>query len=137
VEDTAAVLLEFASGALGTLIVSGTAASPSSWELGSGENPFYPQQNENCYLISGTKGVLTVPKLELWRCAGDKGCGAPLSCEGIKVSATDPLVRQLRHFCNVICGMETPRITGADATRTLAVQAIHESAQTGRVVNLN
>jgi predicted dehydrogenase len=138
VEDTAVVLLQFASGALGTLTVSDTAAAPWSWELTSGENPFYPRNDENCYLISGTEGAISVPKLELWRYGTAKGWGAPLSCERIEVAAVDPLVRQLRHFCRVIRGEEKPRITGADATSTLAcVQAIQEAARTGRAVKLS
>jgi predicted dehydrogenase len=138
VEDTAVILLHFANGALGTLTVSDTAASPWSWELTSGENSFYPRNAENCYLIAGTEGALTVPKLELWSYGAQKGWGAPLSTERIQVEATDPLVLQLRHFCAVVRGTETPRITGADATRTLiAVEAIQKAARTGSTVNLN
>ncbi len=138
VEDTAVVLLRFASGALGTLTVSDTAAAPWSWELTSGENPFYPRNDENCYLVAGTEGALTVPKLELWRYGAAKGWGSPLSCERIEVAAVDPLVRQLRHFCRVIRREEEARITGADATRTLAaVQAIQEAARTGHAVKLS
>ncbi|MEP6657314.1 MAG: Gfo/Idh/MocA family oxidoreductase [Betaproteobacteria bacterium] len=138
VEDTAVVLLQFANGALGTLTVSDTAASPWSWELTSGENPFYPRIDENCYLIAGTEGALTVPKLQHWRYGAAKGWRAPLSCEPIKITPADPLVRQIQHFCRVIRGEEPPRITGADATRTLAcVQAIQDAARTGRAVKLN
>jgi predicted dehydrogenase len=138
VEDSAVVLLQFASGALGTLTVSDTAVSPWSWELTSGENPFYPKNAENCYLISGMEGALAVPKLELWRYGAEKGWGSPLSCERLEVAATDPLVRQLRHFCSVVRGVESPRVTGADATKTLAaVQAILEAARTNRAITLN
>ena len=42
-------------------------AAPWSWEMTSGENPAYPRQEENCYLIAGTEGALSIPKLELWR----------------------------------------------------------------------
>jgi hypothetical protein len=73
VEDTAVVLPQFASGSLGTLTVSDTAAAPWSWELTSGENDFYPRNAENCYLIAGTDGALTVPKLELWCYGAAKG----------------------------------------------------------------
>ena len=79
-----------------------------------------------------------MPKLELWRYGMAKGWGFPLSCERIEVTAVDPLVRQLRHLCRAIRGEEEPRITGADATRTLAaVQAIQEAARTGRSVKLD
>ncbi len=137
VEDTAVILLRFAGGALGTLTVSDTAVAPWSWELTSGENPFYPRNDENCYLISGTEGALSVPKLELWRYAEEPGWGAPLSRECLEVGASDPLVRQLRHFCAVVRGETEPKISGRDAVRTLlAVQAVFEAARTGRTVDL-
>jgi predicted dehydrogenase len=139
VEDTAVILLRFAGGALGTLTVSDTAVSPWSWELTSGENPFYPRNAENCYLIAGTDGAVTVPKLELWRYGTQKkGWDVPLLREIIEVPRTDPLVRQLQHFCRVVRGDESPRVSGADAVKTLAaVQAIFEAARTGRSVSLD
>jgi predicted dehydrogenase len=44
-----------------------------------------------------------------------------LSREILKTDKADPLVRQLQHFCRVIRGEEAPRVSGADATRTLEV----------------
>jgi len=45
VEETAVILLRFASGALGTVNGSDSVVAPWSWELTAGENPAYPQQN--------------------------------------------------------------------------------------------
>jgi predicted dehydrogenase len=138
VEDTAAITLRFASGALGTVTLSDTVPAPWSWELTTGESPIYPQRSENCYLFAGTAGSLTVPKLELWRYRDEQNWTAPLERETIEVAAEDPLTRQLRHFARVIRGEEAPRITGADATRTLAATlAVSESAATGRAVTLH
>lgn len=138
VEDTAAILLRFANGALGTLTISDTAVGPWSWELTSGENPFYPRNDENCYLISGTQGALTVPKLELYRYDVEhKGWGFPLLRERIAVNTSDPLLRQIRHFCEVIRGEVEPKITGRDAVQTLiAVQAVFEASRTGHTIEL-
>lgn len=138
VEDTAVIALRFASGALGTLTVSDTSVSPWSWELSSGENPFYPRNDENCYLISGTEGALTLPKLELWRYRAEPGWGSPLQYERLVIETTDPLVRQIRHFCAAVRGEVEPKITGRDAVRTLlAVQAVFEAARTGHTIELD
>jgi predicted dehydrogenase len=140
VEDTAVVTLRFAGGALGTLTISDTAVSPWSWELTSGENPFYPRNDENCYLISGTEGALSVPRLELWRYRGEagKGWGSPLFRERLAFEAADPLARQIGHFCAVVRGEAEPVVTGRDAARTLrVVQAVFEAARTGRIFELD
>jgi predicted dehydrogenase len=138
VEDTAAIAIRFAGGALGTITLSDAVAAPWSWELTSGEAANYPQRPENCYLFAGTEGALAIPKLELWRYAGEKGWSAPLSCELLQVAPEDPQVLQLRHFCRVIRGDEAPLVTGADATRTLAATlAIRDAARTGQRVDLD
>lgn len=137
VEDAAAVALRFTGGALGTVTLSDAVAAPWSWEITSGENPFYPQRPESCYLFAGTEGSLAVPALALWHYPGERGWGAPLACDRIEVAAADPLVRQLRHFCRVVRGEAEPRITGPDATRTLAATlAVHRAAESGRPVAL-
>ncbi len=120
VEDTAAAVLRFESGALGTLVLSDAAAAPWSWELTSGENPSYPQQPEDCYLIAGTAGSLAVPSLRQWRYRGERSWIAPLTAERPDRPKADPLERQLAHFCQVIRGEATPIIDGRDAFRTLA-----------------
>jgi predicted dehydrogenase len=137
VEDSAVVTLRFAGGALGTATVSDAVAAPWSWEVTSGENPMYPRQQENCYLFCGTEASLALPALELWSYEGKRGWHAPLSRERLEVAHEDPLVRQLRHFCRVVRGEEKSRISGADATRTLAATlAIHEAAASRRPVTL-
>jgi predicted dehydrogenase len=129
VEDTAAIALRFANGALGTLTVSDTAAAPWSWELTAGENPAYPRQEGSCYFFSGTGGALAVPGMTLYSYGEQKGWYAPLGRSTLEVERADPQVRQLQHFCRVIRGEEAPRIDGADATRTLAViEAIRRAA---------
>jgi predicted dehydrogenase len=129
VEDTAAIAIRFANGALGTLTVSDAVPAPWSWELASGENPVYPRQEASCYFFTGTQGALSVPDMTLFSYGDKKGWTVPLSKKTIEVTREDPQVRQLRHFCRVIRGEEAPRIDGADATRTLAVvEAIRKAA---------
>jgi len=121
VEDSAAIALRFASGAVGTLTISDAVAAPWSWELTAGENPAYPREQQSCYFFTGTEGALAVPGMTLFTYGEKKGWHAPLGKRTLEVEREDPQVRQLRHFCRVIRGEEAPRIDGADATRTLAV----------------
>ena len=138
VEDSAAVAFRFAGGAVGTATVSDAVAAPWSWEISSGENPVYPCEHENCYFFSGTSGSLALPAMELWSYRGKSGWHAPLTKEAIAVKDEDPLVRQLRHFCDVIRGKEKPRIDAEDGLRTLAaLQAVNQAASSGRPVVLS
>jgi predicted dehydrogenase len=135
VEDTAALLLKFANGALGTVTLSDATPAPWSWELSSGENAAYPKQDQPCYLFAGTRGSLAVPNMELWSYPGEGGWYAPLSRTEVAVASLDPLVEQLRHFLAVIARRETPLVSVEDAMGTLAViEAVNEAARTGQSI---
>lgn len=138
VEDTAAINLRFANGALGSFLLSDTAASPASWELTSGENPAYAHQADtHCYLISGDRGSLAVPTMQLRRYAGECSWFEPLELRQLPVEPADPLARQLAHFCAVIRRETPPRVTARDATESLRVTlAVAQAARSGRPVTL-
>jgi len=137
VEDTAAILLRFRSGALGTISISDTVAAPWSWELTSGEDKAFPRTDQSCYLIGGTEGAISVPRLELWRHSSEKAWWGPIQAECRIAPEQDPLVLQLRQFCRVVRREEPPLLNGREAMKTLeATLAIKESAATGRVINL-
>lgn len=137
VEDTAAAVIRFESGALGTLIVSDAVSAPWSWEWTSRENPFYPQESQDCFLVSGTKGSLAVPSLDHWWHEPGQGWGDPLTRRRITVTPADPYVEQMRNFADVIRGKAEPIVSGAQGTRTLAATlAITESAAADRPVRI-
>jgi predicted dehydrogenase len=121
VEDTAAIVARFESGALATILVSDIAAGPWSWELTSGENSAYPKQSENCYLIAGTEGSLAVPLLQLWSYKGKAGWHDEIVRDTLAVETADPFERQIRHFVDIIRGSAEPLVTLEDALRTLEV----------------
>lgn len=132
VEDTAAVLLELANGALVTVSLSDTAVAPWSWDLSSGELPNYPAQPApvTSHFLSGTEGSLTLPGLDLWRYDGQKSWFAPISRQTLPITRESPYLRQLRHLRDVVRDGAKPLIDAADATRTLrATLAVHEAAR--------
>ncbi len=137
VEETAAIILRFANGALGTATVSDAVTAPWSWELTSGENPAYPQQDQACYQIGGTHGSLSLPQLEVWRNPGQRGWWEPLTRERVPYAPEDPLVRQIRHFCAVIRDGAAPLMSGREGLNTLRViEAIQLAVATGDLVQV-
>jgi predicted dehydrogenase len=136
VEDTAAVNLRFAGGALGTFMLSDTAASPRSWEQTSREDPaFAHHADEDCYLIAGTRGSLAVPTMRLTTYRGEPSWWEPSARSVAEVERADPLSRQLEHFCAVLRGEAEPLVGARDAIQTLrATLAVAEAARTGGMV---
>jgi predicted dehydrogenase len=134
-EDTAAVLMRFEAGALGTFSLSDTVASPWSWEITAGENPAYASTPQSCYMIGGTEGSLSVPDMRLWRHEGEGHWKQPISATSFPELKTDPLVAQMRNFVNVIRGSEPPLVSGEEGLMSLAVvEAIKKSAESGETI---
>jgi predicted dehydrogenase len=137
VEDTAAILLRFASGALGTVAMSDAAVSPWNWEAGTNDNPAVAWSGQNSYRLIGTTGSLEFPNLVMWRHEGAiRGdWGLPLTATPRGLGPRAAHAAQLRHFCAVIRGDERPRTDGRDGLATLAAtMAVHESAASRRPV---
>ncbi|NKC14489.1 MAG: gfo/Idh/MocA family oxidoreductase [Gammaproteobacteria bacterium] len=139
VEDTLAVSLRFASGAVGTILVSDAAPSPWGWELGTGENPEIPPTGRNCYRFMGSEGALALPRLEHWRHSEDGPANwhHPIHMRTIAAGTRAALEHQLKHFCGVVRGEHSPRVSGEDGLRTLrTVLAIQDSLTGGGPITL-
>lgn len=140
VEDTVAINLRFANGVLGTFLLSDTAASPHSWEHNSGENPAYAHHPEEaCYVVAGTDGSLAIPTLRLhhYERSEDRSWWKPFTSRSIPFERDDPIARQLEHFCRMIRGTESARVTAADGLANLRVtEAVGRAARTGETVLL-
>lgn len=138
VEDTVAVSLRFASGALGTFMLSDTAACARSWEQTARENRDYPSyDDEDCYVLAGTQGSLSIPtmRLKYYGKREDRSWFKPFETGVAAPEEADPLARQLAHFCQVIRGEAEPLVSVRDGLRNLQiVDAISEAARTGLLV---
>ncbi|MEO9874923.1 MAG: Gfo/Idh/MocA family oxidoreductase [Anderseniella sp.] len=137
VEDTAAIIIGFANGALGTIAVSDSIVAPWSWELTAAENPAYPETEETCYFIGGTRGSLEIPKGKIWSQNGERSWWRPISQTVYEADAGDPLDAQIEHFCRVIAGAEQPVVSGLEGLKSLKViEAIKASARDGSRIDL-
>ena len=140
VEDTAAINLRFAGGALGSFMLSDTAASARSWEQTARENQAYPSyDDEDCYVIAGTHGSLAVPTMRLKRYADDaaRSWWKPFEVGVVGLVRGDPIQAQLAHFVQVIRGDAEPLVSARDGLANLRVtEAIGRAARTGATVEL-
>ncbi len=138
VEDTVAINLRFTSGALGSFMLSDTAACPRSWEQTSQENKSYASyDDEDCYVVAGTNGSLSVPtmRLKTYPSDEDRSWWKPFEVGTVGLVRDDPLQHQMEHFGAVVRGQASPMVTARDGLQNLKVtEAIAEAAATGRVV---
>ena len=140
VEDTVAINLRFASGVLGTFMLSDTAACPRSWEQTSQENKAYPSyDDEDCYVICGTNGSLSVPtmRLKTYPRLEDRSWWKPFETGVVGMLRDDPLKHQMEHFGAVVRGEAQPLVSARDGLANLRVtEAIVAAAKTGSTVAL-
>ena len=138
VEDTAALVLTFANGALGTFLLSDTAGSARSWEQTSQENTsFATYPDEDCYHLAGTQGSLSVPTMRLTVYEGERSWWQPFETSTVELERSDPLANQIEHFAAVIRGEADPICSGRDGLTTLrVVDAVLEAARTGASVDI-
>lgn len=138
VEDSAAVMMRFANGALGTFTLSDAIPSPWSWELTSGENPDFAPTREAYLMIGGRDASLSLPRLELWQHKPTKSWWQPLVGERESIPPVDPLRAQIAQFCRVIRDGEPPLVPGREGLESLRViEAIRQAAAMGQSVRLS
>jgi predicted dehydrogenase len=117
--ESGAIALAFENGAVGNVSFSDITPSPWGFEAGTGENPNIGATHQDMMWITGTKGALSFPSMEVW-----KGTDWSSAAERVPFSPArnekPPLEAQLDHFLKVIEGAD-PLIDVADATLTLGV----------------
>jgi predicted dehydrogenase len=140
-DDTAAVLVHFTSGAVGTIVISESTPSPWSWEASVSEGMGFHNAGQDNARFIGTDASLSFPSLTLWSydpADGEPGWRSPLHARRVDVERNNPYVDQLGHFARVISGLEPPLVSGPDGLRSLAVvAAVTEAARTGAPVEVD
>ncbi len=135
-----AISLRFANGALGSFLLSDTAACARSWEQTSQENKAYPSYaDEDCYVISGTNGSLSVPtmRLKTYPRPEDRSWWKPFEEGIVGLVRDDPIKHQMEHFGAVLRGEAAPLVSARDGLANLRVtEAIAAAARTGTTVEL-
>jgi predicted dehydrogenase len=140
VEDTVAISLRFANGVLGSFMLSDTVACPRSWEQTSQENKAYPSyDDEDCYVIAGTNGCLSVPTMRLKKYPRpeDRSWWKPFEVGRVPMERDDPIKLQIEHFGAVVREEAEPLVSARDGLANLRVtEAIVEAAKSGRTIEL-
>ena len=136
-EDLASVILKYDSGVISTMTVSDSIVSPWSWEMNSGENSDFPLIKQNCYLIGGSKGSLSIPDLKIWHHEGSEDWTKPLKIKKLDYEINDPLVDQIKHFKEIIESNVEPIVSDEEGFKSLKViDAIEQSIKTKKNVNI-
>jgi predicted dehydrogenase len=140
VEDTVSINLQFSSGALGSFMLSDSAASARSWEQTSQENKAYASyDDEDCYVISGTNGSLAIPtmRFKTYPRPQDRSWWKPFETGVVPLVRDDPLKHQLAHFCALARGEADPLVSARDGLANLRVtEAIAAAAASGATVKV-
>ncbi|WP_333844329.1 Gfo/Idh/MocA family protein [Limnohabitans sp.] len=140
VEDTASISFRFASGVLGSFLLSDTSASARSWEQTSQENKAYASyDDEDCYVIAGTLGSLAVPSMRLKTFAknDDRSWFKSFDCNVVALQREDPLKLQIAHFLNVVQGKTVPLVSALDGLQNLlVVDAISRAIASQQTIRL-
>ncbi len=138
-EEGAAIIFKFASGMVGTFLLSDAVVSPHNFEAGTGENPTIPKVGQDFYRIFGSEGSLSVPDLTQWTYEkGKKSWTEQLENKTLEAPKMKiPFELQIEHFIKVIRGEEVPSCSGADGLRAVVVcEAVKKSMRTNQPVNV-
>ena len=137
-EEGAAILLRFASGVVGTFILSDATPSPHFFEAATGENPIMPQHGKDVYRVFGIEGTLSVGDGVVNRYKGvEKSWSSQLTETRLPAGDEVPFDEQVKHFVRVVRGLEQPRCTGEDGLSAVMVcEAIKRAMVAGVAIDI-
>ena len=135
-EDTIALVLEFDSGVVGSMVATDSSPSPWGWDQATPELPSIPYTDAGTtYCLLGTEGSLAVPDLRLFTHRDGEAWHHPLVQTTLTTPDENAYVNQLSHFADVMSGAARPVVGIDDALATQAgLEAVWASATDGRRV---
>lgn len=138
-EEGAAITLKFASGTVGTFLLSDNLPSPYTFEAGTGENPLIPKVGASFCHIFGTNASLSLPDMTRWSYDGVmKSWHEPMTQNRLEVKKGVPFELQLAHFVRVCRGEEEPSCAAEDGLAALIVcDAVKRAIHSGDTVNID
>ena len=120
VEDTVAINLRFANGALGSFMLSDTAACARSWEQTSQENQTYATYpDEDCYVTFGSLSIPTM-RLKTYAKAEDRPWWKPFQVSVAEMTRDDPLHIKSNTSAVSFEGKQNPSSAPGTVCRTCA-----------------
>jgi len=129
--------MRFASGALGTFIMSDAGASPWAFEAATAENPAINVRGDDPLRFIGTIAAMSFPSLQMW--SGLEGSPTdwqhPMQHhQGPTLPKVDAIKVQLDRFAAIVQGSSDDLLaTGQDGRRTMLVlDAVQRAAATGQ-----
>ena len=132
-EEGTALTMRFASGVVGTFVISDNTPSPHSFEQGTGENPLLPCSGADVYRIFGTNGTLSIPDMiKSSYSNGNKSWENKITMEKQEIENMEraPFESQLNHFVKVCREQEYPSCTGEEGLRALvACEAVRKALE--------
>jgi predicted dehydrogenase len=136
-EDTIALLMEFDSGVVGSMIATDTSPSPWGWDQATLELPSIPYNEAGTtYSLLGTTASLSVPDLNLFRHRDGEAWHQPLVHEKLKTALEDAYVNQLAHFVEVMKRTAAPIVGINEALATqAALEAVFISSREHRRIS--
>lgn len=140
VEEGAALLLKFATGVVGTFILSDAVVSGCGFESGTGENPIIPKSGKEFYRIFGSEGMVSFGGDVVVSRGVDgqeRSWGNVLIDEKVDVGDEVPFEEQVKNFVGVVRGEEEVRCSGTDGLRALVVcDAVRRAMESGEAVDI-
>jgi predicted dehydrogenase len=141
IEDVVVATLRYENGVRVSYFLSDGVPSPWGYDMDAQEMHFMDcYAGENHLHVLGTKGSLGVPNMDVFHYLPDhEGWTEPLQRKHYPLDRPDPATATLAHFGDLCAGrVEKSRCSGESALETLkVVQALMESAATGKIVTLN